>query len=306
MRVLLLVLIGAACGRNDSRPASTGSALPSAPGDAALAKAVVDAGIDAPPGPRLADLPKVDDLPTLTLAPVAAAKLSKSRKLNTDGFKLHAAKDHAGAMTKYTAALAEDPGNLLARYNLASAAVSSGDAARGLAILATFKQPDCRACVGILGHAKTDPEWATQRGVAAFLEITSDAKPDKPDVEPIAKQIAELIQGRGKIDGLAPYFHPRQPLLLKVSGREFARLATPTELRAWGKTAKAEAEPYIRVPSVISCKDSCCVFSFDPKECEGGCGSDMAYDLESVCLGGVGDVWFVESVGFYNYLSSMP
>ena len=83
-------------------------------------------------------------------------------------------------------------------------------------------------------------------------------------------------------------------------------LVTAAEVCAFAKIGEMSHTLRVRVPGVVTCKDKCCEFSQDPADCERGCGSDTAYDVQSICFGGVGDVWFVEKVDFYNYLSSMP
>jgi hypothetical protein len=300
-RHVLVGLVLVACGK-DAPPSATEAVATKLVSFDAGQPTVAHAALDAPAGPRLAELPKVDDLPPLNLARGPAGKLARSTKLNNEGYKLHAARDFAAAIAKYRAALVEDPGNLLARYNLASALVSSGDAPKGLAILAQLAVPDCRACTGILIHAKTDDaEWAGQRGVAAFQDITKDAVPDKPELEKLARRVAKLVEGEGRTDGLAPYFHPRLPVaLLSNTKRAIASASSPDELKRWGRDAAELKDPYVRVPPEVKCDTKCCKFSGIEE------GSDTAYDLQEVCFDGVGDVLFLVRIDFYYYLGAGP
>src|SRR5207253_3445607 len=113
-----------------------------AAGSAKPAVVVVAADATAPP----ADASVLGELPAFTLdLPANRADIEAAEKLNNEGYAFHVKKDWANAFAKYGDALKQDPGNLLARYNLASAYHSSGDDVKALALLAQFKQPSCRA-----------------------------------------------------------------------------------------------------------------------------------------------------------------
>jgi hypothetical protein len=67
----------------------------------------------------------------------------------------------------------------------------------GLQVLAQLKGvPGCRACVGILVHAKTDDEWKAQWDVPQFVAATKDAVADVIDLDKLGAQVTALLRGK--------------------------------------------------------------------------------------------------------------
>lgn len=175
---LVFVVVVVACSKKESpSPSATPTAAGS--GSAAAAPVAIDAAAAAAP----IDASLLGDLPALVVGDADKATIEASVKLNTAGYELHKKKQWTGAADKYREAVTADPGNLLARYNLASVYASSGEADKALAALAQFKVPDCRACAGILLHAATDSEWKALHADSRFKAIVGDVAVEPFDMK---------------------------------------------------------------------------------------------------------------------------
>lgn len=95
------------------------------------------------------------------------AKQKAAKALNAQGIALHG-KDPAGAEAKYLAALAEDSGHLLARYNLACVYNRTGRTQQGLALLVQLSAADCGECIA---RAAWDDDWQSQFGEEVFWQV---------------------------------------------------------------------------------------------------------------------------------------
>ena len=276
-----LFVISAACSKREGDSAPAPQPAP-ALADAARPPAAVTLDAAAPD--------PVSDVPKLDLAPVADATIEASSKLNTAGYKLHKKKDFAGAAAKYREALGVDAGNVLARYNLASAWVSAGEPDKALAVLAHFKRPDCRACTGMLLHARADQEWAPLHADPRFLAIVDGAVADAFDLPAQATAFEEAIR-TGKVDGLEAFVHPRSPIQWVAGPPEdpdsegvVTRLHGWPAFQAWATKPKDYEKP-----KKLTCKKSCCETSF------GGLGDSSRY-IEELCFEGRGGVLFLSKV----------
>jgi hypothetical protein len=274
--VLLLML---ACSRGDD-PASPPPAAPPAPPPAKPAPvdaAVIDAAARA-------------DLPPLDLAEVDAKNMTQSIDKNTAGYKQHAAKHYPEAAAAYTEAIKLDPGNLLARYNLASVYSSTNEDDKALALLAQLERSDCRACTGILVHAKTDGEWKHLAKDPRFTAIVDGATADKVDLKKVSQMVIDAVTKGGKLDGLRPYVHPRGPIKVAMLFYGPPEQAPPPDLLYGWTQFAAWAKPIKRLTDAgeLNCDGTCC---------KAGPHGDSSFVVGRVCFGGVGGVLFVTEIG---------
>jgi len=280
-----VVVVGVvACDSGKKSPAtSAGSAAPGSGVTAAVADAaVVVIPIDAPPQPG--------DVPALALADADAAVIEASSKLNTAGFGFHGKKQYTEAIAKYREALAADPGNLLARYNLASVFALRGDTKTALELLAQFKRPDCRACAGILLHAAKDRDWKALHADPTFKDITGGITVEKMNMKKVFKQVIAAVR-TGKPDGLEPFVHPRSPIDISEAsyGQGDGKIATLHGWKAftgWLKPTKLDSP---NDDEYTECDAKCCHW---------GQRGDSSNVIDSVCFAGPGGVLFISSIFF--------
>jgi TPR repeat len=277
--VWLVVVIACDGGKKPSAPPP----VPGGSGSAVAAPVLVDA----------AALPPIDaalpgGVPGLSLADVDDAQITKSWVLNTGGFRHHGKKQYSEAIKLYGEALALDPGNLLARYNLASALTLRGDHPTALALLAQFKVPDCRACTGILLHAAKDSDWKALHADPTFQSIVAGLVADKIDQKKIYKDVIAALR-TGSADGLEPYFHPRSAVTIDVF--TYSPEEDKTTLLGW-KAFTAWLKPHKGLDgpnpdASIVCEKNCC--NYGPR-------GDSSYVVDSVCFAGPGGVLFVSAI----------
>jgi hypothetical protein len=129
---------------------------PSPPSPTKLAETQVTAAKEP------AATPAVDKAtPALNLTPVEPAKEAEAAEFNTKGLAALRGRDFPGAIATFKDALIANPGNIMARYNLACAHILSGARAPALAILVEFKSAQCAECLGRLRRAAEDPDWSS-------------------------------------------------------------------------------------------------------------------------------------------------
>jgi hypothetical protein len=170
--VLWCVLpLAIACGEETKTGNQGTQAAPAPAKDAGAVTAAAAAADAAPPVP--VDL-------TGGLAPIATQSPSKeaaaqATKLNTEALTLHRAGKLDEAAARYREALAADGSHLVARYNLASALATKGDAPQALAILAQFASagPACAKCAERLARARNDGEWKALWDNPQFIMLTT-------------------------------------------------------------------------------------------------------------------------------------
>jgi hypothetical protein len=130
-------------------------------------------------------------VPPLDLKPPSPDR-DRAQRLNADGLKLHKSGDHGAAAAKFIEALQADPSHLLARYNLACAHALSDKRVEALAILRSFKDSGCDACLQRLARAKMDPDWKALAGDPEFKAIT-EAAPATGGAPATAEDAAQLV-----------------------------------------------------------------------------------------------------------------
>ena len=118
----------------------------------------------------IAALPAIDFATPLSLG--AGSDVKEARKRNRAGLAHHDAKRYPEAIVEYTAALAAQPGHLLARYNLACAYALAGEPDKGLALLHEMDTKDgCEECAGVVVHARGDDDWSAQWASPVFQAV---------------------------------------------------------------------------------------------------------------------------------------
>jgi hypothetical protein len=254
------VCLAVACGGKEAPPAGAKS-------DAAAAGEVKAA---TPGEEKPAAKPAVAlDIPPLDLKPVAKKKMARARELNAEGLKLHRAKDYAGAQAKFNAALAEDPGHILARYNLACALHLAGERERAFAILEEFKKNGCPACLGRLVRARKDEDFEASWEDAAFLALT-EAELEAGSITEKAAAFARAFNG-GDWAGAEALFDPRRSVeAIELCGscdEETApapkKLAGAAEGIKWLKARQALGGGVI-VGEDVYCSGGCCDYDGEP------------------------------------------
>lgn len=241
MVIAVVGVVAAACSRqpSDTAPPERTESTPApptvAPASGAAGKPPLSgapeveepaAGEDAEEAPTAAAeslnaLRAPEGIPPLALDPPESRAIQQSRKLNAAGYRLHRDGKLDEAADNYREALTRDPGNLLARYNLASAHLRMGEQEPALAILKQLKDAGCRFCLGIVIHARGDDEWASVRGDERFVELTAGVAVENPKPEAVMKDIARVHRSENDFepkkklplsDDTRQLFHPRRPL----------------------------------------------------------------------------------------------
>lgn len=166
------VCAGPGCGSSKSPPPP--EVRQSRPVDAPVAVAV-DSGVDdAPIATALSQLPVGVAAPYSAGGDAAAARpgLEKARRATRDG-------DDAEAIRLLTEALALDPSNTRARYELATRYAAAGDA-RALSLLAELTLADCEDCLAYRQDARWRDEWQPLWDSEAMFEILAYRRPEDP------------------------------------------------------------------------------------------------------------------------------
>jgi hypothetical protein len=276
-QVLLVAVVLVSCdGKKDGQPAAAAGPVPS--------------NIDAAP-PAVVDAAPVDallaHLPALEVRDVARAAVEQSVALNTAGYAAHRKKDWPTAIARYTEAVLADPGNLVARYNLACVYVSSGEVDEGFELLAQFDRPDCRACAATLLHAKRDGEWKPVAADPRFTALVGDVTVAPVKLKEVAQQVIAALRS-GKPDGLEPYVHPRGPV--KVSTLVYGPDQDPPVLHhGWSGFVElvGKGDKDLEDSRIVECDKRCC---------RTGSRGDSSYVVDEICFTDRGGVPFLASI----------
>jgi tetratricopeptide (TPR) repeat protein len=232
-------------------------------------------------------------LPPLDLAPVADDKMAEARGLNQKGLDAQRAGDFAGAIGHYEAALAADPGHVIARYNLATAHARANDRDSALAILAELGgAADCPVCAGRLARAAVDADFAALRGDAELAELTSAAAVPELSLEQVAAAVlAAMRSTTPDKPGDIPHLHPRNPVVLKITSGQCDGDDCTSESTVYGGAPVRDraADWFVLEASIGACKGECCAVKTTEKP-EG----DASFKLETICAKkDSGGVWSV-------------
>lgn len=279
--VLLVALLLVACdGKKDAEPAAAPASAPDP----------VPGKLDAAP-PVIVDAAAVDallaHLPALDVTAVDRATIEKSVALNAAGYAAHKKKDWPTAIAKYTDAVVADPGNLVARYNLACVYVSSGKVDEGFELLAQFDRPDCRACGATLLHAKNDGEWKPVAADPRFTALVGDVTVAPVKLKDVANQVIAALR-TGKPDGLEPYIHPRGPV--KVNTLVYGPDQDPPVLHyGWNGFVElvGKGDKQLDDSDIADCNKRCC---------RTGSRGDSSYVVDEICFTDRGGVPFLASI----------
>jgi hypothetical protein len=293
------VMIGCGGGSSSDSSAASGSAPASKPAGTAGSGSAKPA---APPPVTLDDLPK-SDLPAikLELPPVKALKVSGD--LNTKGLQAAGTKKLDEAADHFRKAVEADSGNLLARYNLASAIVATKPKV-ALAMLKEIKDAGCRICLGIAIHAKTDDDWKAVRDDPQFKLLTDGIKIDNPDPKIVADAFTKGHSGPNegarkptKLPAeVSALIHPRAGIKVWGGGDRpdnprsvFEVLYQPADLERWLASGKFYLSEFDGCRDNPKEKTHCCGFKLGQAE-------DADY-ITTVCLGeSPGNVWYIATI----------
>jgi antitoxin component YwqK of YwqJK toxin-antitoxin module len=170
--VLIMGVCAPACGSSKTPPPPQAEPAP-AP---AVARApAVDAAVDdAPTASAISQLPG-DAAPPYKAqgdADSARSLLAQARRAVRDG-------DDAKAIRLFTDALAKDPSDTRARYELATRYAATGDP-RALALLAELTLARCEGCLAFRQDARWRDEWQPLWDTDAMFEILAYRRPEDP------------------------------------------------------------------------------------------------------------------------------
>ena len=204
--------------------------------------------------------PKAPALPPLDLAMVSATRSSQSKAFNARGLRQQRASDYRQAIARYREALESDPGNLLARYNLATAFALAGEKAGALSILSEFaRQPSCVVCQGRLVRARGDSDFDSLRSDPQFVAITRSATVNKIGKKAAARRISKALR-TNDLRSVADLLHPRNAIhIAELDADCGADVDECTDKsKGIGVAGIATLAPTTQLARVKACTGSCC------------------------------------------------
>lgn len=175
MRSVGVVALVCAASCSDGSGATEGDS-PSKARDAAPTAEPADAAMPSPVdvgGTDMSDLAVPDGVPPLSHAKVSDRRRRAARRLNVAGLRAYERRAYKEAIASYKQALRNDPGHLLARYNLSCAYNLDGEPEKGLALLAEFRRDGCDDCLARLARASEDADWHSMWEHPLFIEIVA-------------------------------------------------------------------------------------------------------------------------------------
>ena len=131
--------------------------------------------------------------PEFSAATVSAKAAQRSRKLNQEALALHRDKKFSESAILFIQALESNPGNLLARYNLACTYNLAGKRELALQRLGELRQDNCRACYAQLLGAANDKDWASALDDKEFLRIVNGLAVDSPTMKELATTVRKAF-----------------------------------------------------------------------------------------------------------------
>jgi tetratricopeptide (TPR) repeat protein len=243
---LFAVLAACADGKRESTEETVQAPAKPAPRDSGTAT--------KPPADAV---PAEPTLPALDVAAVSEKQRLAGVKHNSAGLRLHRAGEYAEAIEQYRQALTADPGNLLARYNLASVYVTSEQVDRALEVLGQFAIDGCDACTARLIRARSDKEWAGLRENEKFKELTANAKVNQPPWKEAAKDFAQSAANQKLGPKISKLIHPRRQIKVIKEGIHHPKT---TELLVGRASVEQflRAEKKLYIPQYSECTGRCC------------------------------------------------
>ncbi len=238
-------------------------------------------------------VPLVEGVPALDLTWPTPKRVAESGAANTTGLKAHKKKDYSGAIRAYVDALAKNPANVLARYNLACALALQGDGERALGILAQFQAAGCIPCLKRLIRAKSDDDFLSLRSNERFQKLVAAVVVQEPDYRATANVVGNALRN-GDSEVLeksldAGLFVTFEGVIEDPSGegpgqKRRATLTNRVELQNYVRQNRFVENPEgvssgFRPGEVESCKDECCSL-----EVMCGGAADGASPIKEMCF----------------------
>ncbi len=239
-----------------------------------------------------------EKVPPIDLKWLPPAVISKSKERNRQALVAQKAKQYQRAVDLYIEALVIDPGNVMARYNLATAFELSGKSDEALSLLEELaKQSACRVCQGRLVRARKDPDLLRLRERKAFTDLTAGASVEPLSIRQASERLVKaLVASRqGEVDrqAIAALVHPR--IAVDVVSANYND-ETEEKSAAYGTrflTILNENGPFA-FPTITKCDRDCCQFEV-PSENAG----DMLTELSESCFSrDSGGVLTLRSISF--------
>ncbi len=221
------------------------------------------------------------DLPAIDLSPISRSRIDESRGLNRSGLKHQRSGALQEAIGFYEKAIHRDPGNIVARYNLATAYARLERVEGALSILQQFaQQPDCPVCRGRLVRARQDSDFDTVRDNETFRSLTAAVDVDQTTAKQAAQSISEALESN-ELAPIRRYIHPRTPIRWSLAndrcdidcgGQEPVIGVTAFE------TLVGESGPFA-IAQVRKCAKDCCELDVEPDD-----AGDALVELTRLCF----------------------
>jgi hypothetical protein len=196
----LLLVATVACQRETKRKPKQ-----EAPAEAALA-----APSEAPTPSDTSSKPPGEEalvaFPKYSGEEVSAAKANRSRILNTSALVQLRAKLFDEATPLFIKSLEYDPGNVLARYNLACNFNLAGQRASALLALRQLREAGTRSSLAQVLGAPHDKDFQSALTDPAFIELTSGIQVESPTMPELAKLVMDAFDAED-VTTIAPYVH---------------------------------------------------------------------------------------------------
>ena len=115
---------------------------------------------------------RVRALPAMS-SPSDGEPTIRARRLTDRALELHRSRRYDDALATYAQAIATDPSNTLARYNLAALLVSMKKPESALHVLGVLRDFACTSCLQRVRDARTDEEWKPLWSDERFMRLTN-------------------------------------------------------------------------------------------------------------------------------------
>ncbi len=146
-------------------------------------------------------------LPPYSGAPVSDEAAKKSRALNIEALTLHRAKKFDESAPLFVQSLESNPGNILARYNLACTYNLADKRKEALAALGQLKDAGCRACLSQVKGAPADKDFKSALEDADFVKMTTGFDIPSPKKKQLAKLVMKAFD-KEDVSLIADLVHP--------------------------------------------------------------------------------------------------
>lgn len=227
--------------------------------------ALGESGVPAPsasqavaPGVQAPEAP-----PPFSRGPLDVQLIKAAKDVERLGAAALKTKDFPSAEREFRRALGTDPGNLPARYGLASVLAQTNRGGQGVALLAPLADTGCPLCLAQLLDAKADPGFATVQQDPQFVALTGNAHRSLLAIPVAAKRMVVWFRKSGQRP-LADdtYLDPRALVVIEDrTVRSKARFVQLHGSEAFRKHVEGAYEHGIYASDELQCAAQCCTFA---------------------------------------------